>query len=377
MAMAGFVTILTEALPAGLLPQLAAGLGVSQAWAGQTVTVYAVGSLVAAIPLTAATQGWRRRPLLLAAIAGFFVANTVTALSSSYVLTLIARGVAGVSAGLLWALLAGYAARLVPPSQAGRAIAVAMLGAPVAMALGVPAGTFLGGWLGWRASFGVMSLLALVAAAWVWLQVPDFAGQPSGRRRPLVQVARLPGIAPVLWLVLMFVLAHNILYTYIAPFLASAGLLDSTDRVLLVFGLASLAGIGVVGVWIDRHLRLLTLAATLLFGLAALLLAAAIGKPALVYLAVGLWGLAFGGVPTLFQTALAHAAGDAVDVAQSMLVTTWNTAIAGGGLIGGLLLDRLGPGSFVPALLLLLALALALQGWTRRGGDGVRGVVAP
>ncbi|MBB3343188.1 MFS transporter [Luteimonas sp. RC10] len=377
MAMAGFVTILTEALPAGLLPQLAAGLGVSQAWAGQTVTVYAVGSLVAAIPLTAATQGWRRRPLLLAAIAGFFVANTVTALSGSYVLTLIARGVAGVSAGLLWALLAGYAARLVPPSQAGRAIAVAMLGAPVAMALGVPAGTFLGGWLGWRASFGVMSLLALVAAAWVWLQVPDFAGQPSGRRRPLVQVARLPGIAPVLWLVLMFVLAHNILYTYIAPFLASAGLLDSTDRVLLVFGLASLAGIGVVGVWIDRHLRLLTLAATLLFGLAALLLATAVGKPALVYLAVALWGLAFGGVPTLLQTALAHAAGDAVDVAQSMLVTTWNTAIAGGGLIGGLLLDRLGPGSFVPALLLLLALALAVQGWTRRSGSRASGVATP
>ncbi|ASR42059.1 MFS transporter [Xanthomonas citri pv. mangiferaeindicae] len=374
MAMAGFVTILTEALPAGLLPQMAAGLGVTQAWAGQTVTVYAVGSLVTAIPLTTATQGLRRRPLLLAAIAGFLVANTVTALSGSYALTLLARGVAGVSAGLLWALLAGYAARLVPPSQAGRAIAVAMLGAPVALALGVPAGTFLGGWLGWRASFGVMSVLALVAAAWVWLQVPDFPGQPSGRRRPLAQVARLPGIAPVLWLVLTFVLAHNILYTYIAPFLASADMRASTDRVLLVFGVASLAGIGVVGVWIDRHLRLLTLAATLLFGLAALLLAAVVGTPALVYSAVALWGLAFGGVPTLFQTALAHAAGDAVDVAQSMLVTTWNTAIAGGGLIGGLLLERLGPGSFVPALLVLLAFALAVQGWTRRSGSRASGV---
>ncbi|WP_313388401.1 MFS transporter, partial [Achromobacter aegrifaciens] len=95
--MAGFITILTEALPAGLLPQ---SLAVSQASIGQTVTIYAIGSLVAAIPLVAATQGVRRRPLLLAAIAGFVLANTVTALSSGYVLTLAARFLAGVSAGL-------------------------------------------------------------------------------------------------------------------------------------------------------------------------------------------------------------------------------------------------------------------------------------
>ena len=76
LALAAFITILTEALPAGLLPQMAQGRAVSEAWVGQTVTVYAIGSLVAAIPLTAATQGVRRRPLLLAAIGGFAIANT-------------------------------------------------------------------------------------------------------------------------------------------------------------------------------------------------------------------------------------------------------------------------------------------------------------
>lgn len=62
LAMAAFITILTEALPAGLLPQMAQGLAVTEAWVGQTVTLYAIGSLVAAIPLTAATQGMHRRP---------------------------------------------------------------------------------------------------------------------------------------------------------------------------------------------------------------------------------------------------------------------------------------------------------------------------
>lgn len=368
LAMAAFITILTEALPAGLLPQMAQGLGVSEAWVGQTVTIYAIGSLLAAIPLTAATQGVRRRPLLLAAILGFFVANTVTTLSTSYALTMVARFLAGVSAGLLWALLAGYATRMVPEHQKGRAIAIAMVGTPLSLSLGVPAGTFLGTLTGWRASFGIMSVLALILMAWVRIQVPDFAGQAKGTRRSLGHVFTLPGIRPVLFVVLSFVLAHNILYTYIAPFLAAAGMAERTDLVLLVFGITSLLGIWAIGVLIDRHLRLLTIASTLLFGLAALALGVAGELPLIVYAAVGIWGLAFGGAATLFQTALANTAGEAADVAQSMLVTAWNTAIAGGGIVGGVLLGKLGAGAFSPALLMLLTATLIVVWAAKRDG---------
>jgi predicted MFS family arabinose efflux permease len=365
LAMAAFITILTEALPAGLLPHMARSLAVSEAWVGQTVTLYAIGSLAAAIPLTAATQGMRRRPLLLAALAGFAMANTVTTLSTSYFLTMAARFLAGVSAGLLWALLAGYAARMVPEHQKGRAIAIAMAGTPLALSLGVPAGTFLGQLLGWRMCFGLMSLLALLLMLWVRLKLPDFPGQAPDKRLSLRQVFALPGIRPVLLVVLTFVLAHNILYTYIAPFLMTAGMAERTDQVLLVFGIASLLGIWIIGVLIDRHLRTLTLASTVLFGLTALLLGRAGAEPTAIYVAVGIWGLAFGGAATLFQTALAKTAGDAADVAQSMLVTTWNGAIAGGGIAGGMLLEQLGVGAFPPALLVLL-LATLLVVWSAR-----------
>ncbi|MEW2973283.1 MFS transporter, partial [Pseudomonas juntendi] len=83
---------------------------------GQLVSVYALGSVMAALPMTALTQRLPRRPLLLAAIAGFVLVNTLTALSSSYPLILAARFLAGVSGGLLWSLVAGYAARMVVPS---------------------------------------------------------------------------------------------------------------------------------------------------------------------------------------------------------------------------------------------------------------------
>jgi predicted MFS family arabinose efflux permease len=133
-----------------------------------------------------------------------------------------------------------------------------------------------------------------------------------------------------------------------------------TDVVLLVFGAASLAGIWVVGVLIDRHLRALTVASTALFGLVALALCTG-SAAVLVYGAVAAWGLAFGGAATLFQTALAKAGGEAADVAQSMLVTVWNVAIAGGGLVGGVLLDMLGVRAFPPALLVLLIPAVWLS----------------
>lgn len=360
LALAGFITILTEALPAGLLPQISQGLGVSEALAGQLVTVYAIGSLMAAIPLTAATQGLRRRPLLQAAIVGFFVANTVTTFSDSYGVTIVVRFLAGVSAGLLWALAAGYAARMVPEHMRGRAIAIAMVGTPLALSLGVPAGTFLGNMVGWRICFGFMSGLSLLLMVWVQFKVPDFVGQKGRHRHSLRHVFLMPGIRAVLLVVLLFVLAHNVLYTYIAPFFDTAAMAEQIDLLLLVFGTASLLGIWIIGVLIDQHLRKLTLASTALFAASALVLGIAKGSPAIAYVAVAAWGLAFGGAPTLFQTALAKLSGDASDIAQAMLVTAWNLAIAGGGIFGGVLLGIFGVAAFAPTLLVLLVATLVV-----------------
>ncbi|PZP95210.1 MAG: MFS transporter [Variovorax paradoxus] len=369
-ATAAFVTILTEALPAALLPQMAADLRVSQAWVGQTVTAYALGSLLAAVPLVAVTRGVRRRPLLMAAVAGFVLANSVTAWSGSFFWTMAARLVAGMSAGLLWALLAGYAARLVGPGLRGRAIAVAMAGTPLALSLGVPAGSWFGQWAGWRACFWAASILALGLLAWIRFSVPDFAGQQTGQRSTLASVLRRRGVRPVLLVVLAYVLAHNILYTYIAPYLAARGLGGQVDRALLVFGLAALPGIGLTGLLVDRHLQRLSLASTAVFGVAVAVLALATESAPWMFAALAAWGLAFGGAATLFQTALADAAAEEADVAQSMLVTTWNAAIAGGGIAGGVLLQVVGVVAFAPVLLALLGSAFALQ--VRPSGDGGR-----
>ncbi len=360
LAMTGFICIVTETLPAGLLPEIGSGLGVSASLAGQMVTVYALGSLLAAIPLTIATQSWRRRTVLLVTVVGFLVFNSLTALSSDYWLTLIARFFAGVSAGLAWSLIAGYARRMVAPHLQGRALAVAMVGTPIALSLGVPMGTWLGGFMGWRMAFGLMSGMTLVLIVWVLIKVPDYPGQSSSQRLPLRQVFLTPGVRSVLAVVFTWMLAHNILYTYVAPFVSRAGLDRDVDLVLLTFGVAALASIWLTGRLVDRHLRTTVLASLALFAAVSIFLGVFSGSAVAVYVGVFIWGLTFGGAATLLQTALADAAGKGSDVALSMNVVVWNSAIAGGGLLGGVLLGQWGTSAFAGVLLALLLISLVI-----------------
>ena len=370
LAMTGFIAILSETLPAGLLDQIADGMHISQAMAGQWVTAYALGSLLTAIPLVTLTQGWYRRRALLLAIVGFVLFNGLTALSTSNTLTLVLRFFTGAAAGLAWGLIAGHARRMVPVALQGRAMAVAMLGQPIALSLGLPIATWLGAGLGWRATFVVVTVVALLLVAWVLRSVPDYPGHAAGKRPAALQVLRMPGVLPVLLVILSWILGHNILYTYIVPLLAAAGMAADIGPVLMVFGLAALVGIGLVGLLVDRHLRTLVLLSLAGFALATLVLGQA--SSWVMYLSIALWGVTYGGAPTLLQTACADAAGEGGDVAQSMLVTVWNSAIALGGISGGLLLSEAGVEWFGGVVLALIALAWLLA-WTGRRSGFVAG----
>ncbi|AZE74058.1 putative MFS-type transporter [Pseudomonas synxantha] len=363
LAMTGFICIVTETLPAGLLPLISAGLGISPSMAGQMVTAYALGSVLAVIPMTIATRGWRRRNVLLLTIVGFLLFNSITAWSSHYGVTLVARFFAGVSAGLAWSLLAGYARRMVAPQQQGKALALAMVGTPIALSLGVPLGTWLGGLVGWRSTFGLMSALTLGLIVWVLVKVPDYPPQPAHQRVSLGKVLTTPGVRPVLAVVISWMLAHNILYTYIAPFVARAGLADRVDLVLLVFGVAALAGIWLTARLVEPMLRKTVLASLGAFAAICVVFGLLGSQPEVIYLGVAVWGLSFGGAATLLQTALADAAGDGADVALSLNVVAWNSAIAGSGVLGGVLLDHCGVAAFPWAMLVLIILALLIA-WT-------------
>lgn len=366
LATAGFLTMLTETVPAGLLPQLGGGLHVSESTAGQLLTVYAAGSVIAAIPLTAVTRGLPRRPVLIATLAAVAATNLITAVSTSYELTVAARAVGGMAAGIQWAMIAGYAMRLVAEPRKGRALAISMAGVPTALALGVPVGTYAGDLLGWRYTFAAMGVLALLAALWVRATVTPFPGEDAADRAPLKRVFLLPGIATVLAAALLFEVGHMNLYTYVAPFLRRAELGGSVGPVLLAFGVAAMAGLFAAGVFIDRNLQLVVIATLGLFALSMALLGLWGTHAWLTVLVMFGWGFALGVAPTMFQAAAAKAGGTAAEVAQAMLVTVLNAGMALGSVSGGLALDRHGVAALPWVSLVAFAAALLLAAAARR-----------
>lgn len=338
LAASVFLGCLTEIVPAGILLPAAADLGVSPAAAGQLVTVYAITTALTALPLTAASARMPRRKLLLLLVAGFVVTNLAIALSPWFALVLAARVASGALTGILWSLVANYAMRLVPAERAGRALAVAMAGTPVAFAFGVPAGAALGGLVGWRWVFAGMALVAVPLLWWIVAVVPPLPGEEPGARTSLRAALRTPGLRPLLLLVIAFSLAHNMFYTYLGPFYADRGHLPLLSAGLLLFGTATVAGLWLVGLALDRHPRaVLTCCAAVTVCCFGILVFGG-REPVLLLAACALWGLAFGGAPTSFQAVTAVLAGRRADIAQSLTIASWNGAVAGGALTGGVLL---------------------------------------
>jgi predicted MFS family arabinose efflux permease len=362
LTMTSFIATANETVPAGLLPEIAQGFHVNEAWAGQLVTFCALGSGVAAIPLTSAVRTWQRRQVLLLVLAAFLVCNAITAVSSNYILTLATRFAVGLATGLAWSLLASYARRMVPASMQGRALAVAMIGIPLALSVGVPLSVWLGSLVGWRSVFGILSAMSFALMAVVRWKVPNYPGQNTTHHSPIRRVLTTPGVRPVLFVVTFWILPHYILYTYIAPFLTSIGLARDVDSILLIFGLSAMLGIWFVGAFVDRWLRLLVLVGLGAFATVSLIFGLGVASPVVICVGVVIWGSSFGGAPTLLQTALADAAGDGAEVAQSALVTVFNLSFACSGIVGGVLLETAGAGSFPWVVTTLLAIGL-LVAW--------------
>jgi predicted MFS family arabinose efflux permease len=355
MALTGFVLIATETMPAGLLIQIASGMDVSEGTVGQYVSAYALGTVIVAIPAITLTRGLRRKPLLLIGLTGFLVCNTITALSSDIALSLLTRFIAGAFSGLLWGMLAGYARRISTPERAGRALAIASLGTPVGLAVGTPFGSWLGTTLDWRWSFGVLSILTLVTIGLIIVLVPDAAGQHADTRMSIRRVFALSGVAAILAVIFVWMLAHNTLYTYISTYLRTAHVSLTVDVALVVFGVAALVGIWITGALVDRALRKLVLASIALFAVAGAVFLIGHDSTVAVLAAILVWGVAFGGAAAQVQTAIGEASGENADVANALLGVAFNLAIFAAGVVGAVLISG-GDGLILPTMMICLAI---------------------
>lgn len=372
LAAIGFVLVAMETMPAGLLPVIAAGLGTSEGTVGLFVSAYALGTVIVTIPAITLTRGMRRKPLLLGAILGLIVANTLTAVSGDVAVSLVSRFVAGSFSGIIWGMLAAYGRKISPPRRAGLSLAIVSAGAPVGFALGTPLGSWLGTAFDWRWAFAGLTVVAVVAGLLIALIAPDADGQPGASRLPLMRVFKIPGIAVILAVIVAWMLAHNTIYTYIAPYLRATSGDLAVEAQLFIFGVASIAGIGVTGALLDRHPRALLHGSVTLFVAAGVVLWVGHASTPAIIAATVLWGLTFGGASAQLQAALSTAGGADSDVANAFLPVAFNLAIFAAGVLGaGLLTQTDGLG--LPVVMIVFGLvALALTVYGRRSAFPAR-----
>ena len=365
-----FVSVTSEFLPTGLLPDMAAELGVSESQIGLLITVFAGTVVVSTAPLTVLTRRYSRKWLMVLLLGVFALANLLCAVAPSYEFLLGARVLGGLAHGLFWAVTGPYASLLVPRHQLARAISVTNAGGTFAFILGVPLGTALGHALGWRLAFGVMAGVVVVFALLVVLFLPPVSHRVSlGTAELAIPVHRDRSIAAVVFVcvtVILLVTGHNTFYTYIAPWMIDVGGVppDAVSWLLFAYGAAGAIGLLLGGIFGDRFPRgSVTLALAGVIASIAALGALGTSPPAVVVGMVA-WSVFFGGLPALLHTRVLHSASERIrDLAAASLTTAFNIAIGGGALLGGILLDRYGltvlPWAAVGLISLSLAFALA------------------
>lgn len=343
MSSVTFVGILSELVPSGILPQMTDDLGVDEGDVGFLIGVYALASAVFAIPLVSVTLAVNRKVLLLILLAGFAVSNLAVAPSSDYLFIVACRVLGGVCAGVMWPMIAAYGTRLAPEDVHGKAITVIMAGNTLGISLGVPVMTTIGVTFGWRTAFVVLGLIVVAIAGLVHWFLPAVEGERLSRSNSPLAIIRMPSILIVLLLTFLSVVAHYGIYTYVTLLVEMLDLPGGIGLALLIFGIGSVISVVLSAIFIDAFLRPLIVTSLIAGGLAMTLFLAFPASAVVSIIGFLLWGLAFGPLVTMYQTAVSRQIDEAKDVATSLQSSVFNLSIMIGTWIGGLLLaDLLG-----------------------------------
>lgn len=371
----------TEFVIVGLIPTIAADLGVSLPSAGLLVSLYALGVAVGAPVLTALTGRVPRKTLLVALMVLFTLGNVIAWMAPSYGSLIVARVLTGLAHGVFFSIGSIIATSVVPKEKAASAIAIMFTGLTVALVTGVPLGTFIGQHLGWRATFLAVAALGVVALIGSLLFVP----RNLQRSEPATFGQQLSVLAQPRLLLVYAITALGyggtfLSFTYLASILQDVTGFspNAVSGVLLVYGVSVAIGNLWGGRLADRRGPIPAL--KLIFGLLALVLFVltftAYNTWLVLLTVLALGAVAFGNVPGLQVYVVKQAqrfAPQAADVASGLNIAAFNVGIAMGASLGGLVVDHLGlmHTPWLGALVVLGALGLTVLSGRLDRRDGI------
>ena len=368
LTLSAFAIGTTEFVIVGLVPTIAADLGVSLPSAGLLVSLYALGVAVGAPVLTALTGRWDRKLVLLTLMVLFVAGNLLAWQAPSYESLITARILTGLAHGVFFSIGSTIATSLVSKDKEASAIAIMFTGLTVALVTGVPLGTWIGQELGWRATFLVVSVLGLIALIGSAILVPKNLKQSAPTKiTEQLKVLTQPRLLLVYAMTAVGYGGTFVAFTYLAPILeqVSGFASSSIGLIMLVYGVSVAVGNIWGGKLADKMgpvkaLQLIFSALALVLLVFTFTAQSQIGA----VLTVLIWGaFAFGNVPGLqvyvVQLAEKHTP-NAVDVASGLNIAAFNVGIAFGSVVGGVIVEdmALTDTAWIGAAIVVLAFAL-------------------
>lgn len=350
-----------EFVIAGVLPDVALGLGVSIPVAGWLVSGYAIGIAIGGPALAVLTKKMNRKLLVILLGLGFTLGQALCALAPNFELLLLARVFVSVLHGTYFGIAFVIATSIVPPDRRGFAMALILSGLTVSNVLGVPGGTAIGTALGWRATFWAVGLLGLLASLVIAAVLPARAGESASKgsfRREFAALGRQQVFLGFTIAILVMVGQYS-LFTYIAPLLLTVTHLpvEAIPAILLLYGAGSTIGVFIGGRLADWRLvpsliAILCLQVVLFIGL---YFASPYAIP--MSIAVILWGGANFAFGSPLQSRMLMWAADAPNLTSALIPAGFNIGIAVGAILGAGLIEA---GMGYQSLPLIGAISLAL-----------------
>lgn len=362
LAFAAFIFNTTEFVPVALLSDIAHGFDMPVSQTGLMITVYAWIVSLMSLPLMLVTAKLERRSLLLKLFVLFVLSHALSVFAWNYWVLLVSRVGVAFSHSVFWAITASLSMRVAPKGKQTQALGMIAMGSALAMVLGLPLGRIVGQWLGWRATFGVIGISALLVLLILAKLLPHLPSKNAGSLSSLPLLAKRPLLISVYTVTALMVSAHFTAYSYIEPFVKNiSGMSDNTATlILLVFGLAGFVASFLFGriyrffpaKFITLSLIIITLS---LFGL--LMFSQHI---ILIFILIFFWGVGIAAMSLGLQMRMLQLSPDATDVATAIFSGIYNIGIGGGALIGNQVMQHFGLENigFVGAILGSLAMLL-------------------
>ena len=374
LALSAFAIGTTEFVIMGLLPEVAADLGVTIPGAGWLVTGYALGVAIGAPFMAMATARLPRRGALLVLMGVFIVGNLLCAIAANYDLLMLARVVTALCHGAFFGIGSVVAASLVPANRKASAVALMFTGLTLANVLGVPLGTALGQVAGWRSTFWAVTLIGVVALIGLWRVLPRQHDEEATDIRAEFAALRGAGLWLALSTTVLFSAAVFCIFTYVAPLLGEVTGVSPRGVTwsLLLIGLGLTLGNVIGGRLADWKL-----AQTLM----GVFVALAVASSALTWTSAALipteitlflWATtAFAAVPAL-QVNVVNFGSAAPNLVSTLNIGAFNVGNALGAWVGGLVIDQGFGLTTVPlaaAVLAILALIATLLTFSNRNPE--------